>query len=246
MRTVLAFCVIITLVSASMADLYTERSFAITGTNFVFQFEDSALSISNRQRIADDILMIRSFGVSSEIENDPIDGFDGYIYDDNLENPPYFDSELKFPRFFNVVNSTNALFIQKSLSDAYTNAFVFLDSDTNMFLSAHLFIEAFESNRLDSIPSNQIYRLVYYPNASPQRYENKRDRIVSELKCQTYGHPSALSFHQTGPGTNGFPHAATWMRVPCKNWSRFGHKYQISIFHAFWYDGMWRLYPTEW
>ena len=62
-----------------MADLYTERSFAITGTNFVFQFEDSTLSISNRQRIADDILMIRNLGVSSEIENDPIDGFDGYI-----------------------------------------------------------------------------------------------------------------------------------------------------------------------
>ena len=100
MRTVLTFCVIITLVSASMADLYTERSFAITGTNFVFQFEDSTLSISNRQRIADDILMIRSFGVSSEIENDALDGFDGYIYDDNLEDSPYFDSELKFPRFF--------------------------------------------------------------------------------------------------------------------------------------------------
>ena len=246
MRIILTFCIIIALGSTSMADLCPDRSFSIAGTNFVFQFEDSMLSISNQHRIADDIVMIRDFGVSSEIENDPIDGFDGYICDDNLEDSPYFDPELKFPRFFKIVNSTNALVIPAKLSDAYTNAFAFLDSNTNMSLSAHTFVEAFASNRLDSIPSNQIYRLVYYPNASPQRYEMKRDRIVSELKSQTYGHPSALSFHQTGPGTNGFPHAATWMRVPTLSWSSYVGKDLICIFHAFWYDGMWRLYPSEW
>lgn len=231
--------------SASLADLFADRSFSIAGTNFVFQFEDPGLSVSNRHRVADDIVMIRNFGVSSEIKFDSIDGFDGYIYDDNIDDPPYFDPGLEFPRYFKTINSTNALFIPRKLSDAYTNAFAFLDSDTNMFLSAHLFVEAFASNRLESIPSNQIYRLVYYPNASLQRYELKRDRIVNDLKCQTYGHPSALSFHQTGPGTNGFPHAATWMRVPTLWRSSFYNKEVISIFHAFWYDGMWRLYPSE-
>lgn len=245
MRIVLFLGFIATMASTSLADLCSDRFFTITGTNFIFQFEDSSLSISNQHRIADDIVMIRAFGVTSEINNDPIDGFDGYIYDDNIDDPPYFDPGLEFPRYFKTINSTNALFIPRKLSDAYTNAFAFLDSDTNMFLSAHLFVEAFASNRLDSTPSNQIYRLVYYPNASPQRYELKRDRIVNDLKCQTYGHPSALSFHQTGPGTNRFPHAATWMRVPALWRSEFYNKEVISIFHAFWYDGMWRLYPSE-
>lgn len=246
MRTVFVLSVIVAMASASIADLCADRSFSISGTNFIFQFEDSNLSISNQHRIADDIVMIRNFGVISEIRIDPIDGFDGYIYNDNIEDSPFFDPELKFPRYFKAVNSTNALFIPKELSSAYTNAFTFLDSNTNMFLSAHLFVEAFASNRLDSTPSNQIYRLVYYPNSSPQEYESMRDSIVSDLKCQTYGHPSALSFHQTGPGTNNFPHAAIWMRMPTLSWSSFAHKNLFQIFHAFWYDGMWRIYPTEW
>ena len=245
MRTVLIFGVVATMASALMGDLCADRSFSIAGTNFIFQFEDAHLSISNQHRIADDIVMIRNFGVASEIEIDPIDGFDGYICNDNLEDTPYFDPELEFPRFFKSVNSTNALFIPQKLSNAYTNAFAFLDSDTNMFLSAHLFVEAFASNRLDSTPSNQIYRLVYYPNATQQEYELMRDSIVGDLKCQTYGHPSALSFHQTGPGTNRFPHSAIWMRVPTLSWSSFAHKNLFQIFHAFWYDGMWRLYPSE-
>ena len=245
MRTALFLGFIGAIASASLADLCADRSFSISGTNFIFQFEDARLSISNQHRIADDVVMIRNYGVASEIEFDPIDGFDGYISNDNIEDTPYFDPELEFPRYFKTVNSTNALFITKKLSNAYTNAFAFVDSDTNMFLSAHLFVEALASNRLDATSSNQIYRLVYYPNTTLQEYEQMRDSIVSDLKCQTYGHPSALSFHQTGPGTNRFPHAATWMRVPSMWRSGFYHKDVISIFHAFWYDGMWRLYPSE-
>ena len=157
MRTVFVLGFIVAMTSASIADLCADRSFSISGTNFIFQFEDSNLSISNQHRIADDIVMIRNFGVISEIRIDPIDGFDGYIYNDNIEDSPFFDPELKFPRYFKAVNSTNSLFIPKELSSAYTNAFTFLDSNTNMFLSAHLFVEAFASNRLDSTPSNQIY-----------------------------------------------------------------------------------------
>lgn len=228
-------------------DCFTGRSFCIDGTNFVFQFEDDCLNPSNKMRIADDVIGIRNFGVSSKVRLTPVSGFDGYIYDDNLEDPPYFNCEsLQFPRYFNVVNSTNMLVIPKNLSDAYTNVFSFLDSNTNMFYSVRPFIESLATNRLDLIPSNQIWRIVYYRNADPATYTLARDEIVSELKQQRYGVPSALSFHQTGPGTNGFPHAATWMRVPCLNWSSFDHKYLISMFHAFWYDGIWRLYPTEW
>lgn len=245
MRTVLVFSFIATMASASLAEICADRSFSILGTNFIFQFEDSNLSISNQHRIVDDLIMIRDFGVISEIEHDPHDSYDGYICDNNLDGHPYFDPELEFPRRFKIINSTNALVIPRKLSNAYTNAFAFLDSNTNMFLSAHLFVEAFASNRLDAIPSNHVYRLVYHPNTSTEEYELMRDRIVRELKCQTYGYPSALSFHKTGPGTNGFPHAATWMRVPALWRSSFYNKNVISFFHAFWYDGMWRLYPTE-
>lgn len=47
--------------------------------------------------------MIRNFGIASEIEFDPIDGFDGYIDDNNLEDTPYFDPGLEFPRYFKAI-----------------------------------------------------------------------------------------------------------------------------------------------
>ena len=143
MRTVFVLSFIVAMASASIADLCADRSFSISGTNFIFQFEDARLSISNQHRIADDIVMIRNFGIASEIELDPVDGFDGYIDDNNVEDAPYFDPELEFPTYFKTVNSTNALFIPKKLSDAYTNAFAILDSETNMVLSSRLFVNAF-------------------------------------------------------------------------------------------------------
>ena len=140
MRTVLFINFIAIAASVSLADLCSDRSFSVTGTNFIFQFEDSELSTSNQHRIADDIITIRDFGVISEIEFEPCGGFNGYIYDDNIDDPPYFDPSLEFPRHFKTINSTNALFVTRELSDAYTNVFAFLDSDTNMFLSARLLV----------------------------------------------------------------------------------------------------------
>ena len=246
MRTAFVHVLIVAAASSALADLCADRSFSIAGTNFVFQFEDPGLSISNQHRIADDIVMLRNFGIESEIGTGHVNGYDGYIRDKNLDDTPYFDQDLNFPHYYNIVNLTNALVIPAKLSDAYTNAFAFLDSNTNMSLSVHTFVEAFASNRLDSIPSNQIHTLVYYPGITSQEYETMRDEIVEDLKFQRYCHPSALSFHQTGPGTNGFPHAAIWMRMPVASWSDYSRKNLISIFHAFWYDGMWRLYPSEW
>lgn len=233
--------------TTARCDLFHDRSFPISGTNFFFQFEDEFLCFSNKMRIAEDITNVRSFGVNSRIVFKPVDGFDGFIKDENIEDSPYFNSEsLKLPCYFNVVNSTNMLVISKNLSDAYTNAFAFLDSNTNLYLSVRPFIESLTAERLDILPSNDVWRIVYYEDVNPAVYALARDEIVRSLKKQQYGFPSALSFHQTLPGTNGFPHSATWMRVPCLNWSSFDHKFLISVFHAFWYDGMWRLYPTEW
>lgn len=246
MRTAFVHVLIVAAASSALADLCADRSFSIAGTNFFFQFEDEFLCSSNKMRIAEDVITIRSFGVNSRIVFKTIGGFDGFIKDENIEDPPYFNSEsIKLPRYFNVVNSTNMLVISKNLSDAYTNAFAFLDSNTNLFLSVGPFIESLTAERLDLLPSNDVWRIVYYRDVNPAVYALARDEIVCSLKKQQYGFPSALSFHQTLPGTNGFPHSAIWMRVPCLNWSSFDRKFLVSIFHAFWYDGMWRLYPSE-
>lgn len=233
--------------SACMAgELLPDKSFSIANTNFFFYFEDNALTASNQNRIADDILAIRNFGMTSEATFKPVLGFDGYICNNNLDDTPYHSEELQFPRYVKCVNSTNALFLSKELSDAYTNRFAFLDANTNMFLSSISFVQGLSSNRLDALSSNDIQHVIFYNGARPEDYATLRDEVVAQLKHQRYGNPSALSYYQTGPGTNGFPHAATWMRVPVISWSNFAHSQLISVFHAFWYDGMWRLYPTEW
>ena len=226
---------------------FTDRSFAVSNTSFYFQFQDGTLGASNMTRIAEDIIAIRNFGLKSEARMHSANGHDGYIYDFNMWNYPYFHGDvLKFPDSFDIVNSTNFLFIPQILSDAYTNSFVFLDSDTNMYQSAISFVNSLSPDNLDSIPSNQIWRIVYYRDATPSLYALARDEIVSDLKQQQYGIPSALSFYQTGPGTNRFPYAATWMRIPCLNWVDYAHENAFSCFTAVWYDGIWRLYPVEW
>ncbi len=123
--------------SICMAEgLLPDKSFSIANTNFNFYFEDNALTISNQNRIADDILAIRNFGLKSEATLEPLLGFDGYICNNNLDDTPYHGEELQFPRYVKCVNSTNTLFLSKELSDAYTNRFTFLDANTNMFLSS--------------------------------------------------------------------------------------------------------------
>ena len=240
-------CVLLAFATQASPGLYEDRSFSVTGTNFFFKFQDTGLDTSNMTRIAEDIIAIRGFGITGEVRHRSANGHDGYIYNNNLCDSPYYQNDMvEFPRDFDTLNSTNYLFIPKCLSDAYTNSFSFLDTNTNIYNSALLFIDSLATNRLDLIPSNQIWRIVYYRNAEPATYTLARDEIVNELKQQRYGFPSALSFQQTGPGTNGFPHAATWMRVPCKHWSSLDRDNVFSIFFAVWHDGIWRLYPTEW
>lgn len=226
--------------------LYTDQSFSVIGTNFYFRFQDSELGVSNMTRIAEDIVSLRDFGITSEVRLYSAGGHDGYIYNTNLIGPIYCREDLDFPRDFDIIGSTNYLFISQTLSDAYTNAFVFLDSNTNMYRSSSAFVNSLKPENLDGVNSNDVCRLVYQPGLDISIYALCRDEIIADLKKQRYGCPSALSFFQTGPGTNGLPHAATWMRMPCSYWSSLDHGNVVSFFFAVWYDGLWRLYPVEW
>lgn len=233
--------------SLASSDLYLERFFSVSGTNFFFKFQDADIGSSNMMRIADDIIAIRDFGITGEIRLHSFNGHDGYIYNNNLIDSPYNRSDMvDFPRDFDIVNTTNCLFVPKTLSDAYTNAFVFLDSNTNMYRSSIAFVNSLKPGNLDGVNSNEVCRLVYQPGLDVSIYAQCRDEIIGDLKKQRYGFPSALSFFQTGPGTNGFPYAATWMRIPCSYWSSLDRGNVISTFFAIWHEGLWRLSPTGW
>ena len=227
------------------AGVFSEIPVSISGVDFGIQFEDDELSTNIQRRIAEDIALIRHSWTNCNLTYQHHDIYAGFVSDSRVEGSPYANEALEIPKYFTNSNGTNYLFVAKMLSDAYASSFAFLDENTNMVSSANDFINGLAPNRLDATPSNEVYRLVLYPGKPLSAYAAKRGAIVSQLKEQQYLQPCSLAFFQTQPGTNGFPHGATWMKIPAVHWSDFDKAPVLGFFYAVWHENMWRIYPIE-
>ena len=239
------FLTLVTFSFQLCAGVFSEIPVNILGVDFGIQFEDDELSTNIQRRIAEDIALIRHSWTNCSITYQQHGIYAGFVSDSLVEGSPYANEALETPKYFTISNDTNYLFVAKTLSDAYASSFAFLDENTNLVSSANVFINGLAPNRLDATPSNEVYRLVLYPGKPLSAYAAKRGAIISQLKEQRYLQPCSLAFFQTQPGTNGFPHAATWMKIPAIYWSNLDKAPVLGFFYAVWHENMWRIYPIE-
>ena len=223
-----------------IGDIFTERSFTVCNTNFVFKFEDDALSHTNKLRIADDIILTRSCWSNSVIESTSVVGFNGHIEDSGVDSP-YVGSNITFPSFFTSHGTNNCLFIPRSLSQAYTNAFAFVDTNTNMYASAMRFVDLMVSGEYEQMPSNEFHKIIYQKGITPVQTSEHRAEIVAELKDQKFIRPSLLGISPPPSADFYSRDVEAIMVFPAIFWSGYSRRFVIYDFCAIWHDGMWSL-----
>ena len=116
----------------------------IAGTAYPVAFEDAALSVTNRQRIASDLTTVFSISPSFEELKGYADNPGVFrLRDDSM----FFDNESDHV-FLVDKNNQKSLLIEKPLSDKYQQTFAFLEAHSNAVQKAHEFVALLNSTNL--------------------------------------------------------------------------------------------------
>ena len=210
-------------------------------------FVDTNLSVSAQASIVTDLqICLNEWGNKSELRLRNKENSAGYFY--NSTQCPHYPENIEFPE--NVVTNTNGpiLQISKTLSDAYTNAFVFAAANSNVIAAAYEFV-AFvsSSNFVSTVTSNTIHNYILVKdtssddpkrNVSNEYYQVEFSGIIEGVfQYLKYYPPSVLGFYHTtnGPGTTNF-----CVKLPAKSNSVSSHD-EWDGFPAVWHDNRWKV-----
>ncbi len=213
--------------------------YGINTNALAVSFVDTNLSASAKSAIVSDLqLCLQEWGNKTYLSlslgaDEP--GLVGY-----LERPsvsPHYPENIEFPEGVTNTPSGLALQIPKALSDAYTNAFAFAASNSNIVAAAYEFVTFVSSTNFHAVSSNTIMDYVLVKGATTNMYFMNFTDTTNSLRKQTYYPSSVLGFSYSSRGP-----AATnlWMLVPCSNTMPWG-SVEWGMFHAVWHDGKWKF-----
>jgi len=203
-------------------------------------FVDTNLSASAKASIVADLqVCLGEWGKMSELDLGNYEpGVVGYLY--NFKHNPHYPEGIEFPRKL-ITNSVSGIALQvpKTLSDAYTNAFVFAAANSNVIAAAYEFV-AFvsSSNFFSTVASNTIHNYVLVKDMTGSYYQSKFSNIIEGLfQHPKYYLPSLLGFYHSsdGPGTNNL-----YMTLPTKTNPGHGYEEWDGI-PAIWQDNRWKI-----
>lgn len=219
------------------------------GTNtFGVSFADTILSPAHKERIYDDLQICVDkpwatnamvFIKDTDNIKSEIVGTIAYYPNDHV----HYHNKIQFPRNI-TTNNTGSLCLQitRELSDAYTNAFVFAEANSNIVTAAYTFISEISSNNFtNNLLSNQIQDYFLLKSfTSNEMYTIYSDMIIkSWFNNFTYYPPSVLGFYHSpeGPDLTNL-----WMQIPADYTSKPNSTHITLVqMTAIWHDNKWKL-----
>ena len=210
----------------------------LIGTNeFQVVFADMALDEQSKTRIVADLQHeYSSFANSGFTVHNTNEG--GYIRFTNVESFPY-GNDVDLPREFSrETGETNAtIHVAKKLSDKYLAQFELESANTNVFLSAHDFIQDLQNGILQTMTSNQVCQYFYYEKASPESLSGSREKLSHYLGSMVLRQPSILSIFPTSEAIPSVGEVFV-LAIPYADQSNGG---RIDAIPAVWIDSRWKL-----
>ena len=200
-------------------------------------FEDTGLSVYEKSAITADLrICLRNWGKEGEVRLQDNEGFAGYLYIGTT--CPHYPEEMNFPN--NIVDSPNGLALQvpKALSDAYTNAFVFVAANAKKVKAAYEFASFIASTNFNNITPNQLSHYIHYNKLPQKGYIVGFSEIMSDLREQAYYLPSVLSFHYSAEGPDK---KNLWMYLPASSPLSYHDSLGWNPFPVLWHDGKWKI-----
>jgi len=170
----------------------------IAGNNYPVQFEDTTLSVTNRQRIASDLTTVFSLATSfDELKGEEIktDIFP-------LGRDLMFMSREGDNIFIVATNSTTSVKVNKVVSDKYLKAFTWMDANTNIVQKAHEFVTLLNNPDLLLKPSQVLIDLGHTMPLSlivendPANETKMRNYLTENVCPYKYPGVSALNFYR--------------------------------------------------
>ena len=214
------------------------------GTNTLgIIFVDDTLSLLQKEAIVADMQMCvdnpwgdradvytyAEWNIKSEVIGDVSFGTETYAY-----------KGLNYPRNIYTNNAgVYSLKVPQTLSDAYTNAFVFAAANSNIVAAASEFVSFIAySNMVENVSSNTIINYVHVSGVSSDKYELAFEGIMEEyFDHMIYYPPSILGFFYDGTATNVSNIKMRLLRADLMNGSYF----EFDDKNAIWIDNRWKL-----
>lgn len=238
-QALLVILIVIASLRASYCGGQTNVVFFGTNTSsLAVSFVDTNLSAVTKSAIVADLqLCLEHWGKRTEFRmgaDDP--AFVAHLY--NPKTGPHYPETIDFPD--NVVSNGTmgfALQIPNTLSDAYTNAFAFAAANSNVVAAAYEFVAFVSSSNFLTLSSNALPNYVLQKNVTTNQIIDNAQRIISDLRHQTYYSPSLLGFRisSSGPATSNL-----WMQIPYSSTQPWGGV-EWGAFPAVWHEGRWKF-----
>jgi hypothetical protein len=198
-------------------------------------FADTNLSESAKVAIVADLRLCLSEWGKGELRLRNKGDSVGYI--DNPTRCPHYPENIEFPESV-VSNAISGLtlYIPKTLSDAYTNAFAFAAADSNIVAAAYEFVAFVSSTNFLSVTSNQVSNYFLFNQATPQLYELAFHDLTNSVHGSSCYRPSVLGFHYSpeGPAPTNL-----WLYIPTS--SLVCGYVEWGQTTAIWHDGKWKF-----
>lgn len=216
------------------------------GTNsYDFVFDDTHITSKQKDFIFKDLqYCFEGWGSTAKIKfYDTPEKTIGYL-SNNIWNP-YYICNKEFPK--DLVTNENgkiSFLITKSLSDAYTNAFVWAKTNLNIVVAANEFATFLSSsNFVNTASSNTIHNYILYEKetiiyegVSLDTYKESFHDITNSLRKYTYYPPSVLGFQYND---NGPDPTNLWVLIPTTDNRTSEPKWDSMP--AIWHDGKWKI-----
>lgn len=209
----------------------------LVGTNeFQVAFADATIAEETRAKIVADLQHeYSSFENGISIQN--ISG-GGYLQFTNVESFPY-ENGVSIPRNFSrkPEDAFPIIQVDKKLSDKYLRQFHLGNSHTNVFQSAHAFIQNLQNGVLQNMTSNQVSQFFYYENAIPETLAESREKLSHFLDNKDLRQPSILSIFLSCEGVPSLGEVF-FMGIPYTD-RLLGSRH--DALPAVWINGRWKL-----
>ena len=196
-------------------------------------FVDTNLSAKAKSAIVADLnVCLSEWGKEGEVRLWDDEDTAGYFYVGT--SCPHYPDDIEFPK--DVVDTPNgiALQIPKELSDAYTNAFA--------FAAANDFVAFVSSTNFPNIPDKKALDYILRNDMTTSEIVANAQKIISQLRHQTYYPPSVLGFRRIPHGPKGlFSNSNLWMCVPEASQPSYSDQKSWDSFPAIWHKGKWKF-----
>ncbi len=221
------------LLLAAIASADPIASVTVAGRTFSFSFEDEAITDSERSRIALEVAALWEDQPGSIVQQGA--GGAERLFIDSMWATPYANS-MEPPCLIVQEGTNQQLRVNRSVSAAYQQAFLFADVHTNEVAALSVFVEALSASSLSNATPSSLSALLF--NDTVESSEDCQ-RIVGELLETHFCHPSILGLYTASDPSSCVPAGTLLSLIPCHDRAT-GH---WDLWGAAWLDGRWQLIP---